>query len=231
MIRLVYSPQWFYGKDIIIDVVAIFVLTLIAIFALKFYKIDRTNKNYLYIAVSFILMSVAFLFKIMTNFTIYYLVQEVERIGFITVAYPEFEPTETLFFIGFLVYRILTLFGLYLLFAIYQKQQKQTIFFIIYLIMISTYFTQQAYYVFHITSLILLALIVMQYFRNYKENKHSTTRLLGYSFSLIALSQVIFIFAGLNSLLYVTAEIVQLAGYIALLFTFFRVLKHGKKKR
>jgi hypothetical protein len=229
MLRLIYSPQWFYGEDIAIDIVAIVVLSLIAFFALKFYKINK-NKNYKYIAVSFILLAFSFLFKILTNFSIYFIDNHIKKIGFVTITYQTLQSTDTLFFIGFLAYRLLTLIGLYLLYAVYdEKKSKASTFIIFYLIVISTYFSHGAYYIFHLTSLILLALITSQYARNYKQNKKETTRLLKNSFGLIAVSQILFIFVGLDNHLYVAAEAVQLIGYAALLITFVKVLTHGKK--
>ncbi len=231
MIQLVYSPHWFYGKDIIIDIVSIFVLFLIAFFSIKFYKLNKRNKNYLFLALSFIFIGCSFIFKIITNFTIYYHVLETRRIGFMTFTYNAVNSSHILFFVGFLIYRLLMLFGLYMLYSIYLKQQKSNIFLISYLIIISTCFSSSAYYLFHVTSLFFLVIITYQYLKNYKKNRDSTTKLLAYSFGMITLSQVVFVFVAINTFLYVIAELIQLASYISLLITFIMVLKHGKKKK
>ncbi len=231
MIQLVYNPHWFYGKDIIIDIVSIFVLFLIAFFSIKFYKLNKRNKNYLFLALSFIFIGCSFIFKIITNFTIYYHVLETRRIGFMTFTYNAVNSSHILFFVGFLMYRLLMLFGLYMLYSIYLKQQKSNIFLISYLIIISTYFSSSAYYLFHITSLFFLVIITYRYLKNYKKNRDSTTKLLAYSFGMITLSQVVFVFVAINTFLYVIAELIQLASYISLLITFIMVLRHGKKKK
>ncbi len=231
MIQLVYNPHWFYGKDIIIDIVSIFVLFLIAFFSIKFYKLNKRNKNYLFLALSFIFIGCSFIFKIITNFTIYYHVLETRRIGFMTFTYNAVNSSHILFFVGFLIYRLLMLFGLYMLYSIYLKQQKSNIFLISYLIIISTYFSSSTYYLFHITSLFFLVIITYRYLKNYKKNRDSTTKLLAYSFGMITLSQVVFVFVAINTFLYVIAELIQLASYISLLITFIMVLRHGKKKK
>ncbi len=231
MIQLVYNPHWFYGKDIIIDIVSIFVLFLIAFFSIKFYKLNKRNKNYLFLALSFIFIGCSFIFKIITNFTIYYHVLETRRIGFMTFTYNAVNSSHILFFVGFLMYRLLMLFGLYMLYSIYLKQQKSNIFLISYLIIISTYFSSSTYYLFHITSLFFLVIITYRYLKNYKKNRDSTTKLLAYSFGMITLSQVVFVFVAINTFLYVIAELIQLASYISLLITFIMVLRHGKKKK
>ena len=45
MIDIVFSPQWFYGKDIIIDIFSAVVLFVIAAFGLKYYLIKKRNKR------------------------------------------------------------------------------------------------------------------------------------------------------------------------------------------
>lgn len=231
MIEIVYSPAWFYGKDIIIDLVSILVLSLLVIFSAQYYRMDNKNKNYLYLAIAFLLIAFSFFFKILTNFTIYYTVLEKWHLGTVTYAFNDVHSTNILFFMGFLLYRVLTLLGLYILYEIYQKDHKRSqIFLIIYLLLVMTYFSSSAYYIFHVTSFILLLMITLQYLRNYRKNKQSTTKLLACSFGTIAASQLIFIFVQINAVLYVVAEAIQLAGYVILLMTLMMVLRHGKKK-
>ena len=231
MVNFVFTPQWFYGKDIIIDIVSIFVLSLIAFFSIKYYRIERKNKNYLYLAVSFLLIAFSFVFKILTNFTIYYHVLETKTVGLYTIIYHTVAVSDLLFFLGYLLYRLLILIGLYILYSIYQKNQpKSNIFLIVFFILISTYFSQSMYYIFHLTSLVFLSLITMQFYNNHMKNKQLTAKLLTSSFAIIAASQIFFMFAGIKEVLYVIAEIVQLFGYLVLLMTFIKVLRNAKKK-
>jgi hypothetical protein len=231
MIQLVYSPQWFYGKDIIIDIVGIIVLFLIGIFSIRSYRINK-NKNYLWLGLSFFLISTSVFFKILTNFTIYYRVLETKVLPFGTLTYQVVRSSDTLFFIGYLLYRLLTLLGLYFLYTIYNKKQsKVDVMLIVYLIIISTYFSQSAYFIFHLTAFILLGLITYQYCTLYRSNRHKTTRMLAASFVIITLSHLVSCFVAMNLTLYVIAELIQLIGYTILLVTFFMVLKYGKKKK
>ena len=228
MIQLV---QWFYGKDLVIDIVSALVLLLIALFSLRYYKIERKNKNYLYLAISFLLIAVSFFFKILANFTIYYHVFETKYFGLYSITYHSVKTSDILFILGYLIYRLLTLLGLYILYSMYQKNQsKSNIFLIIFFILVSTYFSQSAYYIFHLTALLLLACIALQYYTNYKKNRQFTSRLLASSFVIIGISQIVFIFVNLNQNLYVVAEIIQLLGYLILLTTFVKVLRNAKKK-
>jgi len=230
MIELIYSPNWFYGKDIIIDIISIFVLSLIAYFSIKYYKISK-NKQYLFFAGSFISIALSFLFKVVTNFTLYFNIINIKHLGLITMTYNTIKSSNILSDIGFLLYRLLMLVGLFMLYSTYSKNKKINNILILYFIFVLAYFSKSAYYVFHITALIFLFLITWQYWKNYQKSKIITTKLLIYSFCLITLSQIIFIFIGLHTTFYVIAEIIQLLGYLILLLTFIKVLKNGKKKR
>lgn len=231
MIEVIYTPTWFHGHDIVIDIVSALVLFLIAFFSIKYYKINTKNKNYLFLASSYFLIGLSFLSKILTNFTLYYEVEETRHLGFVTLTYETLHSTNTLFFLGFLFYRILTLLGLYVLYSIYVKQPTSNIFIIFYLILVLTYFSQSAYYIFYITSLLLLIFITHSYIKNSKKTRHYTAKLLAISFAIITASQLAFVFVKINPILYVIGELVQLIGYILLLITFILVLRYGKKTK
>jgi len=231
MIELVYTPKWFNGTDILIDIVSIVVLSLISLYAIQYYRLDKTKKNHLFLAISFALMAGSFLFKILTNFTIYYSEIETKIIGLTTLTYNTVEASNALFLIGFLLYRILMLLGLLTLYTIYSKSKGTNTFMIIFLLLVTTYFTSNSYYIFHTTAFLFLLFITIQYWRSYKKEKRGSNRLLMWSFGLIALSQVFFVFIRLENWLYVLSEIVQLIGYALLLITFIKVLKDGKKAR
>ena len=231
MIQVVYTPQWFYSKDLLIDTISAFVLLLIASFAVRYYKLNKKNKNYLYLAGSFFLIAMSFLFKILTNFTIYYKVFVTRHLGDFILTYPTIQVSNILFLAGFLFYRLLTLLGLYMLYSIHQKNQsKSNIFLMVFFILILTYFSELEYFIFHIVALALLALITLQYYRTYRKNKQPASKFVTASFAIIGVSQIFSIFVFYNNVYYVIAELIQLVGYLILLMTFIRVLRDAKKK-
>ena len=231
MIQVVYTPQWFYSKDLLIDTISAFVLLLIASFAVRYYKLNKKNNNYLYLAGSFFLIALSFLFKILTNFTIYYKVFVTRHLGDFILTYPAVQVSNILFLAGFLFYRLLTLLGLYMLYSIYQKSQsKSNIYLIVFFILVSTYFSELEYFIFHLTSLAFLSLITLQFYNTYKKNKQPTSKFVTASFAIIGVSQIFSIFVFYDNLYYVIAELIQLVGYLILLTTFIRVLRDAKKK-
>lgn len=229
MIDLIYSPKWFYGRDIIIDVISIIVLFLLSFFSTKSYKISG-NKNYKTLGMSFLLIGLSFAFKILMNFTIYFESVVTRKIGYATFTYEKIISSDNLFFVGFLAYRILTLLGLYMLFSIYNKQSKATSALVVFLLASLMYFSNSSYYVFHIASLAILMLITLHYFNNYSKTRYVNTKLLVFSFLMISISQALCIFINMNKFFYVEGEVLQLGGYLLLLATFIKVLRDGKKK-
>jgi hypothetical protein len=231
MAHLVYSPVWFYGKDIFIDIVSVLVLLLISFFTLQYYRINTKNKNYLYLTISFFVLAVSFVFKILTNFTIYYHVLETMRFGSVTLTYLSMEPTNILHFIGFTSYRLLTLAGLSGIYFTYQKNRCCSNFILVgLLVLIVAYFSSVAYHTFHLVSLIFMFFITLEFYKNYKKSRNETAKLALYSFAIITSSHLFHMLVTFNLWLYVVGELIQLAGYITLLITFILVLTHAKKK-
>jgi hypothetical protein len=137
-----------------------------------------------------------------------------------------------LFFFGFLFYRILTLLGIYMLYVLYEKKQsKSSMFLIFYLIIVSTYFTQSAFYIFNLTAFILLTLITIELVKGHFHNPRTPSMFVPVSFGIIALSYVSFMILKIDPIYYVIGEIIELVGYMLLLFAFILVLRHGKKTK
>ena len=230
MIQLI-TPKWFYSDDVIMGIISIFVLCLIGFFSMKYYKLEKKNKNYLFLALSFFLIALSFLAKVLMNFTIIYKLPVTRYLGPYMLTYQAVRTSDILFYGGYLVHRLLMLIGLYVLYSIHQKSQsKSNIFLITFFIFVSTYSSQSAYYIFHLTALAILSIISAQFYLTYKKNRELTTKLLALSFGVIALSQVSFMFAGFKEDFYVIGDVIQLLGYLILLTAFIRVLQNAKKK-
>ncbi len=231
MIKLVPLTSWFYGKDIMIDIFSTLVLVFILIYAIMFYKINKKPK-YKYLITSFALLTVSFAFKILSNFIIYYHTTETRQLGFLTLTYQAIRSSNVLVFWGLFAHRIIFIIALYFLYLVYvEKQSLSAVILTFYLLVLAGYHSSYQYYVFHLTSLVLLLIITIFMFRNYFEEKHSQTFWMAVAFGAITLSQAVFILLNVNPIFYIIAEAIQLIGYSAILLTFIRVLSHGNKKK
>jgi len=229
----VFSPQWFYGKDLIFDAISVIVLFLISYFSFQCYNLNKQNKRHVYLSISFLLIAIGFLAKIIVNYVMYF----TDFVGYssniITLTQLRIWSTQAPLTVGVLLFRFLTLYGLYLLFRLSEKKKLRWTDYTLmgFILAVTIFFTQQLYYIFYAISFALLLLIAYNYWNIYNQNKNKNTQLVGISFGLLALSQAIFFFIRFDFRLYVIAEAIQLFAFIILLITFIQVLNNGKKKK
>lgn len=232
MIPLKYSPGWFNFPSIFIDFFSFLVLLSISLMSLKYYSLSGRNKKYKHISFAFLLICASFFFKLITNLALYY--NEFIRTDqptLITNTLETIRSYNVFTDLTFTLFVFLNLIGLYYLYNVYQERQaKSMIFLITYFIIISTYFSNLNYYVFHVTSFLLLTIISILYFDRYAENGNEHTKIIGYAFGSIALSQVLFIFVSIDRAFFILGEIIQLLGYLLLFLILRRIIDYGKKK-
>lgn len=230
MIELHYGPAWFNIGAILIDFIGIVVLFLLGLFSFKYYNINK-GKGYLKLGISFWLICVSFIFKMFTNVANYYVSFMDRDLGGVNTVLETVRSYNIVSNLSFLFMVFFGLLGLYVLYSVYQtRQPRSNSMLIVYFILILTYFSSPAYYLFHLTSFILLLLITIQFYNRYLKAGHNRTKLLSYGFGIIALSQAAFMFIGINQYIYVISELIQLIGYVLLLLVLVMVLSHGKKK-
>jgi hypothetical protein len=230
--EFVYSPPGFYGKDITIDIVSAIVLLLICAFSLRNYFLDKSNKRPLILSGALFLLGASFILKTITNILSHNAALHTQDILISFLGIDIVRPYTFIPAFGFLLYALMTLFGFYIMYALTSKDELTMNYIIIaYLIIISTYFTRFNYHIFYLTTLLFVFATARRYFFAYKKNKYANTMRLCISFSIITLSQLVFIFTGQNQLLYVIAELLQLLGYLFLLYTFGWVLKNAGKTK
>ena len=220
----VFGPSWFYGIDYIFDLVSVIVGFLISYFSYKTYRYT-SQKKYLYFAASFFVVALAFISKILATIPIYSKQLRVETIGLITVTSNIINKVTWVNAFGISIARFLMLFAFLILVLVALKiSDKKIIALLIYFLVISTTLVSASYIVFHITLLLLLAILSLNYRRNYLKVKSLNAKLVAYSFFALTLSQVFFILEGLLKQLYVIGESIQLIGYLVLLFAIVKMM-------
>lgn len=237
MASFVFSPPWFYGADIAIDVISFITLALVAIVSYRFFRFDRGHKLPLYLSLAFGVMAAAFLAKIGTYSLIYFYKNlNIQHIGMVkqvlSTEVAGNRPSYWGFSIGIVAYYFLYLTGLYMLYCIYQERLIRSDALITLLgFFLITYFSHNNYFAFHIMALLLLLLISSTYYYAFQRNKKDTTLILMSGFMLLAVSQAFFIFKTWSSYIYIGAQGIQLIGHLGLLTAMILVFHHGKKKK
>lgn len=223
--KCVSTPDWFLGNDVIIEGFSFLVLIAFFILCYNYYKLNK-KKNLLYLGIGFLMIAIAQLATIMTKLVLYYDTTFTKQVGVMMITYNVVKSVDIFYEIGFFFHRLLTLFGFYFLYKLaLGKKWTGDSYLVVFFILLTTFFSTNVYYAFHLTALIFLLLIIKNYFFLYNKNKNSNTEILAIAFSLLGISQLIFIFSKLNSM-FVLANIIELASYLTLLILIIRIIKH-----
>jgi hypothetical protein len=229
MIQL-FAPDWFTRADILIEAFSFLVLFTFFIVSIKNYKLTK-NKKLLILGVGFLFISLAELSTILTKFILYYKTMLTQNFGNLIVKYSAWHASDLPYDIGFFTYKLFTLIGLYIIYRLHMKNKNLgdlvlSVFFII----IASVAGQSMFYIFHLTTLVLLVLIIINYAEVYKNNKNINTKMLIISFIILALGNALFIMSPIR-LVYVAGQLLQLFGYIIFLFIILKIYKNGWTKR
>lgn len=236
MYRLFYTPIWFNGWDLVFEGIGLIVALLIAGYSWRIYRISKENK-YGYFSLAFILVSLGFIFKLMTHGLLYYsslrdlataaLVPVVGK-GTVGINYSD------LFFRGGFLLHMITMLGAWLLiFFISQKKQGRLknyyevsqIGLFVYLVVLISYVSNFKYFVFYLTSTVILGMVVLNYYKNYLNTGSRNAFSVMNSFILVLFSQFFFVFVFLWNELYVIGEVFLLLGFLLLLRTYRKVTR------
>jgi len=228
--KIVLTPDWFLGKDVLIDAFSFIVLFIFSFLCFKNYKLKK-NKKFIYLGGGFALIALAQLATIMTKLVLYYDSTLTRTIGEIIVTYHVVKSVDIFYHLGFFFYRFLTLLGFYIIYKLpIKKRDFEDFFLALFFITLLSILSKDKFHLFYLTALVLLILITKKYCLVYDKNKSKNTMILIFAFALLALSNIIFTFSGLSEM-YVTANFLELVSYITLLILIMRILKHGTEKK
>jgi hypothetical protein len=228
--RIVPTPDWFLGKDVLIETFSFIVLLIFTVLALKYYKLNK-NRNIFYLGFGFGLIALAQLATIFTKLVLYYNIGPSQAIGQAIITSQIVSSVDIFYYTGFLFHRFLTLAGLYIIYRLPRERKSIGDYaLIIYFIMVSALLSREFFYLFHLTAIVILVLIVENYYIIYKRNKFINTKILMIAFGVLALSQLIFILPGVETM-FVLGNMVELISYTILLALIIRIWKYGKKKK
>lgn len=218
----------FYGIDSIIELLAMLVSFQIAYHSNKIYKIIQ-NRNYRLLSAGFLFIGISFLFKIVANLTILGRIQ-VEDLYFLTHIFKDVGNSFGLvYFFSFSIYKLLYLIGfLFLFFMTTEIKSKENIFMYLYLGAITILFSIYFNSLFHLTLIVTLALLTINFYDNYKKRKTRNSRLVFSAFFVMMVGHIFLLFSETLPVLYITGKAVLLIGFSALLLNQIRMKNESK---
>lgn len=230
--KIVFTPDWFLNFDVLIESFGFMILGLLFLFAIQAYTISK-KKSTLYLGFGFLLIALGELSTVFTKLILYYDSSVTSGIGEAIISKGILNSVDIFYYTGFSIHRFLILLGLYVLYKlpdIRKRSDPADWALAIYWIFITVILSHSIPYLYHLTALIILSLIIRDYVRIYSDKKSKNTRILISAFGLLALSQGIFIFSPLGSL-YVLAQGLQVASYMILLTLIVKIVQNGKKAK
>ncbi len=228
----VFSPEWFYGFDSIIELIAIIISVLLVYYSYKCFKLTKENK-YIYFSTAFFSLTIAFIAKIIGTLAIYR--PKITRTtlgGTIHQAFSNLTPAN-INALAFIIHIFFTLLGFMILFLIISRlrwKNQRVIILLVYFVFLATWIGAIHYQLFYTTSFILLLLITYSYYKNYIEVRTEKARFVLIAFGILLISQAFFVFVIYSRIIYVLAELIQLLGFVYLLIPFVLIFKKKPKK-
>lgn len=245
MFTLFETPTWFAGFDLALDTIALLITLIISSYSYKLFKLSKNHK-FGYFGLAFSFMSLAFIVKIITYTVIYFSTPQAiagQTVAVITgitgINSVDISLRNLLYRFGFFVQMASTLGALLLLYLVSQKSRdrlkrfyevSQIALFTYFVILISIVSTFK-YTVFYLTSLVLLALIVLNYYQHYLLKKTDNSKKVLFAFSCLLLAQIFFVFIFAANWFYFVAEILTLTSFSIIAYVYMQVTKNRKKRK
>jgi len=227
----VFSPEWFYGFDSIIESIAVIVSVLLVYYSYKCFKLTKENK-YLYFSTAFLSITLGFIIKISGTLAIYRPEISTSAVGsMIHQTFTSLTPSY-INAVAFMGYTFFTLLGFMMLFLIISglTWKNQRVFaLLVFFVFLTTWISVIHYQLFYLTSFVLLLLITHSYYQNYREIRTEKARFVTIAFGILLVSQAFFIFVIYSRTIYVLAELTQLIGFVYILIPFILIFKKRPK--
>src|SRR3989344_7813323 len=236
MFRLFNTPVWFHGWDILVEAVILLVVLLIAAYSWRIYKFNNENR-FAYFSLAFIFLALGLLFEMLTSGIVYFTpVRDVAADVLRPVAGPRLVFSGLLYRGGFFLQMAPILGAWLLIFFISQKPRERLrkfyelsqIALFVYLILLISIVSNFKYLVFYLTSAVLLGLITLNYYKNYLNSQNQNAFRVMTAFLIMLLGNLFFIFVFLVEEFYVIGEVLLLAGFLVLLYTYYKITQFKK---
>jgi hypothetical protein len=231
--KIVLTPDWFLGKDILIDSFSFIVLIIFSVLAIRSYKLNKKNRGLLYLGTGFGLIALAQIASVLTKLILYYDIGPAQAIGAAIITGQLVSSVDIFYYIGFFFHKFLILTGLFIIYRLPRKKifagdYALVLYFILLSVILNVY--SGFFYLFYLTAFVLLVLIVNKYYKIYKKNGFVNTKIFIIAFSILAFAQLVYVLSKVG-VLFAVANIIELISYVILLFLIVRILKHGEKKK
>lgn len=211
-----HSPKWFLGIDSFIEAFIVIIALIIAIYSYKVFKFSQ-NKNYFYLTLSFLLISISYLFKIVTDIAYITIEREIQLLLSIFLN----ESLVAISSITIIIHKLLLIVGLLIALYLTCKKFNYIYFIIISFFIILLTFTLYSYQLFLLLTFTINLVIVLNLtFFNKKPNS-----ILSLFFIYLTITYFILFLTPFIPVCYVLGHLALLVSYLILLFTLIKIFR------
>ncbi len=234
MYQLFTTPQWFNGFDLVFESLGLIIALLIATYSWRIYKISKENK-FAYFSLAFIMVAFSLLSKSVAHAILYFGPVRENVAGVLAPALGNNLQFADLFYRGTFFLQMASMLGAWLLiFFVSQKSRERLkryhevsqIALFVYLILLVSIIANFKYFVFYLTSAVILGMAVLNYYKNYLNNRRNKNAFrVMVAFMFILFSNITLVFVFMFSGFYVVGEVLLLLGFLLLLYTYVKVVR------
>ena len=234
MYQLFFTPEWFNGYDLLIEGISLVIAMFIAGYSYRIYSFTKENK-FGYFSFAFLLIAGGLLFKVFTSSVLYFTpVRDFTANVLIPVMGGTLAFSYLFYRAAFFLQMALMLAGWLLIFFISQKSRSRLnkyheisqIGLFVYLIFLISIVANFKYFVFYLTSAVIISMTVLNYYKNYLNNNYNKmTFSVMLAFLFILLGNIFFVFVFIYGGFYIVGELLLLTGFLLLLKTYRKVRK------
>lgn len=219
MVLAYFSPSWFFGYDVALELMFAVVTLVVSLFAFRIYRATNDNQIKLF-GTAFSLISVSYFIQSIFNFMI------VSTLNENVCSFLKIESMEFFDSLGIYFHVLFMTIGLVLLTYMTFKSKKPKILFLLLAIsLIAIFLGSNLLYNFFLISSIFLSFLSLHFMSNYLKNKQVKTLLIAIAFLLLLFGSLHFILSVDHSLFYALGHILELLAYILIFTNFYLVRK------
>lgn len=236
MFKLFETPLWFNGIDLIFDAVTVVIALMIAGFGWRMYKISSENK-FGYFSFAFLMVALASSFKMLMQGLVYWgNVRNVAMDVLIPIVGRGAQGVNYSIIFwrgGFFVFMLLMLGAWLLLFYVSQRRsgrlksyhEVSQIALFVYLLVLISIVSNFNPVIFYLTSSVILGMSVLNYYKNYLNTEKKSALWVMWAFLLVLFGNLLLVFVGYFSSLYVIGELFIVGGFLLLLATYYKITR------
>jgi hypothetical protein len=220
-----FSPPWFFGYDVALELAFAIITFVVALAAFRVYRLTDQRQPQLF-GIAFMLLSVSYVVQSVMNFLIISKMHEQVCQLMLLQSVILFDT------LGIYTHIVLSITGLVLLaFMSFRSERRRLLLLLLLLSLLTIFNSANSLYIFFLVSSLLLLFITWHLIDTYIDNRDPKTLLIVIAFMLLLLSNIHFILSVDHHLFYVIGHIFEFIAYGLILINFFLVHKHGQKTR